>query len=80
MKTIFGGSWNLMRIIRLVLGITIIIQGVTTAQWLFVILGALFTLMPLFNLGCCGGSACNTKSPKQYQSKEPEDIHYEEIP
>lgn len=70
-------NWNLMRILRLALGVFIIVQGVQAQQWLFVGLGGLFSLMPLLNIGCCGTSGCNT--PIRKSNKKTEDITYEEV-
>ena len=70
-------NWDLMRVLRLALGIIIIVQGVQAKEWLFVALGGLFSLMPLLNIGCCGASGCNT--PVSKSSKKIEDITYEEI-
>lgn len=70
-------TWDLMRVLRLALGIIIIVQGVQAKEWLFVALGGLFSLMPLLNIGCCGVSGCNT--PVSKSDKKAEDITYEEI-
>ena len=70
-------TWDLMRVLRLALGIIIIVQGVQAKEWLFVALGGLFSLMPLLNIGCCGASGCNT--PVSKSDKKAEDITYEEI-
>ncbi len=70
-------NWNLMRIFRLVLGIFIIVQGTLGQEWLLVGFGSLFSLMPLFNIGCCGVSGCYIPAPKSDQKTE--DIMYEEI-
>ena len=51
-------NWDLMRILRLGLGILIIAQGVQANDWLIAGLGALFSLMPLLNKGCCSSSSC----------------------
>ena len=67
-----------MRIIRLVLGIFIIVQGIQVQQWLFIALGGLFTLMPLFNVGCCSTAVCGTNY-SQRKSTGTEDITYEEV-
>lgn len=66
-----------MRVIRLALGIIIIMHGFQTKEWLFVVLGGLFSLMPLLNVGCCGTSGCNT--PLRKRNEKTEDITYEEI-
>ena len=70
-------NWNFMRVLRLALGIFIIVQGIQANEWMFVALGALFSLMPLLNIGCCGTSGCNTRIPKS--NKKIEDISYEEV-
>lgn len=70
-------NWNLMRVLRLALGVFIIVQGIQAQQWLLVGLGGLFSLMPLLNIGCCGTSGCNT--PVRKTNKKTEDITYEEI-
>lgn len=67
-----------MRIIRLVLGIVIIVQGIQAQQWMLVVLGGLFTLMPLFNIGCCSTTGCDT-TYRARKTIEKEDITYEEV-
>lgn len=59
MKNYLEG-WNVMRLLRLILGIIIIVQGIQGSDWSFILLGSLFSLMPIFNVGCCGASGCNT--------------------
>ena len=66
-----------MRILRLVLGVYIIIEGIQTNEWLFIALGGLFTAMSLLNIGCCGVSGCSTAVPKS--NGKMEDVTYEEI-
>lgn len=70
-------NWDFMRALRLMLGIFVILQGITTKEWLLVGLGGLFSLMPLMNIGCCGVSGCNT--PVSKNNKKAEDITYEEV-
>lgn len=53
-------NWNLMRVLRLALGIFIIVEGIMEKEWLLVVLGSLFSVMPLMNISCCGVSGCNT--------------------
>lgn len=73
----FLNNWNIMKVIRLVLGIFIIIQGVIEQQWLLVGLGGLFSLMSLMNIGCCSVSGCNTPIIKS--NKKSGKIEYEEV-
>lgn len=54
-------DWNLPRLLRLAIGIAIIVQGILVKDGLFIMLGALFSLMPLMNIGCGAGGACNTR-------------------
>lgn len=70
-------TWDLMRVLRLALGIFIIVQSVITKDWLFVGAGVLFSLMPIMNIGCCGASGCNT--PVRKSNRKIEEVNYEEI-
>lgn len=51
-------NWDFMRFVRLVIGVVITVQGVVVGQWLIVGVGALFTLLPLFNVSTCGTGGC----------------------
>ncbi len=70
-------NWDLMRVLRLALGIFIIVQGIMATEWWFVIMGGLFSLMPLLNIGCCSSSGCY--APISKVRKKSDDITYEEI-
>ncbi|MCD8540757.1 MAG: hypothetical protein LRY55_14035 [Leadbetterella sp.] len=74
MKT-FLRNWNLSRILRLAIGIAVVVQGILVTDWMLISLGALFSLMPLMNIGC---SATGTCSPR-YPSKDSNDFTYKEI-
>lgn len=67
-----------MRIIRLVLGVIVIGQGVYNGEGLYYVLGGLLTLMALANAGCCGAGGCavDTRKPAATEEKE---IVYEEV-
>ena len=77
MKQNFFNNWHFMRIIRLLLGMVIIAQGAYTKNWIFVIVGLLFTLLPLFNIGGCGTASCNTSTTST--NKTMEDTSFEEV-
>ncbi len=70
-------NWNVMRILRLALGIFIVVQGIQAGEWLLVVLGGMFSLMPLLNIGCCGVSGCSTPIPRS--DKKITDTIYEEV-
>lgn len=77
MKQAILSNWNFMRLVRLGLGITIIVQAVIAKDWTMGILGALFTSMPVFNIGCCGVGGCAT--PVKKDNENTKDITYEEV-
>ena len=77
MKEIIFSNWNWMRVIRLLAGIAIIIQAIANKDTVFGVAGVLFTIMALFNTGCCSVGGCNT--PIQKSNKSTEDITYEEV-
>lgn len=76
MKNQLFNHWNIFRVLRLILGIVIIIQSFYTRNYTFGIIGLLFSLMSVFNVGCCGTTCSTTNFSK---SNEPEDITYEEV-
>lgn len=78
MKQAIFSNWNFMRFLRLGLGIFIIVQSVIVKDWTMGILGLLFTIMPIFNIGCCGVGGCATAPPKR-NSEATKDINYEEV-
>ncbi|MEP7232760.1 MAG: hypothetical protein ABI691_21045 [Ginsengibacter sp.] len=78
MKQAIFSNWNLMRFLRLALGIAIIVQSVVAKDWTMGIAGAVFTMMPVFNIGCCGSGGCATTPPKR-SSETTKDITYEEV-
>lgn len=71
-------NWNVIRVVRLALGLAILAQGILTRQWMVAGLGGMFTLLPLLNVGCCGVSGCQTAPPAR-KGKATEDITYEEV-
>lgn len=52
-------TWDWMRLLRLMLGVALIIQGFRDHDWMVGGFGAIFGLMALLNMGCGGGS-CGT--------------------
>ena len=70
-------NWNLIRVLRLAFAIVVIVQGFQVHEWLLVILGGIFSLMPLMNVGCGSTSGCSTSFTNS--QKKTEDTTYEEI-
>ncbi len=72
----FFRNWNFMRLLRLAMGIFIVVQGILYNQWFFVVIGAVFSLMPLFNVGCCTTNCATNR----YDGKGKDDeVIFEEI-
>lgn len=70
-------NWNMMRVLRLIMGIYILVFAVQESNIWFGVLGAIFSLMPLFNIGCCGVSSCSV--PRAKNHKKTMEISYEEV-
>ncbi len=67
-----------MRALRLIIGVVIVIQGAYESQWILLGLGAIFSLMPLFNISMCGVGGCEV--PQHRPSRRiTEDVNYEEV-
>ena len=51
-------GWNLMRVIRLAVGIWIMIVAAQTHNWAISAIGSIFVIMALTNTGCRGVNGC----------------------
>lgn len=74
-------DWNVMRIIRLGMGIFILVQAWQVRDYTFAVAGGLFSVLALLNLGCCATGNCGYQAPRSNTSqpnaaKEP---IYEEV-
>ena len=74
LKTLLS-NWNFFRFVRLGLGIFVLVQGIMMGDKFSILLGALFSLMPLFNVGCCGVGGCDVN----YNNSKPDDLTTKEI-
>jgi hypothetical protein len=77
MKQAILTNWTFFRVVRLLIGIIIIIQAISTKDISIGFVGILFTLMPMFNIGCCGTGGCSIKPIKNTDT--PKNITFEEI-
>jgi hypothetical protein len=77
MKNALLHNWHIFRFLRLALGIAIIVQGAMGKDWLFILAGILFTLLALFNSGCCATGGCYPTEKKVTTTKK--NISYEEV-
>jgi len=76
MKDIIFKNWNVIRFLRLGIGLAIVVQAIMASDMMIAFAGLLFTGMAVFNAGCCGTSGCSTPVRKENSSK---DISYEEV-
>jgi len=77
MKDLILNNWNIIRFLRLGIGVAIIVQAIIAADILFGLAGLLFAGMAVFNASCCGGGACATPPPGKNSGSK--DVSYEEV-
>jgi len=66
-----------MRVIRLLAGIFFIVEGIRSGEYLLLLAGAIFTVMPLFNVGCCSVNNCAPRN--DYNGAADDVITFEEL-
>lgn len=75
MKAILQG-WNFIRILKLILGTAILVQGIVAKDTMTIVLGVVFGGMAVANIGCCGTSGCAINRCSTNKTKR---IHYDEL-
>ena len=75
MKALLQG-WNFIRILRLILGVVILVQGIVAKDPMTILLGVVVGGMAVANIGCCGTNGCAINPTPNNQTKK---IHYEEL-
>lgn len=64
LKDTLTTPWSLMRILRLLLGMVLLVEGIRGKDW-FLGAVALFLLYQAFsNVGCCGMGSCSIPKTK----------------
>ena len=80
MKTILLRNWNLMRVLRLAIGVWAIIASFQSKEAVLGLMGGLLLVMAVMNIGCCGVSGCRTPTTtRKNTSQKTEEVNYEEI-
>lgn len=80
MKTLLLKNWNIMRLLRLAIGVWAIIAAYQSGEALLGLMGGLLLVMAVMNIGCCGVGGCNTQmTTRKKSSQKTEEISYEEI-
>ncbi len=77
-------NWNFARVARLIIGGSILIQGMVSREMLVLLFGASFTGMALFTSGCCGLSNCDTginqsSNTHTYKDVNSMEVEFEEV-
>lgn len=76
-QTLITG-WNLMRLLRLGLGIIIAIQAVQSHDILLGFMSVFFLFQAVTNTGCCGQGGCAVPV-NQSKNEKTEDVEFEEV-
>lgn len=71
-------SWDWLRIVRLVIGVSVIFQSVAMQSWLLVAAGVMLTSMAVLNIGC-GLNGCSTMPSTSDMKKADREITFEEV-
>lgn len=79
MKTLLLKNWNLMRILRMAIGVWAIIAAFQTKEVVLGLMGGLLLITAVMNIGCCGVRECAPQGPDKNLSQKPGEINYEEI-
>lgn len=72
-------NWNIFRIIRLLLGLMIVIQSIQFKEYWFVLVGAAFAGLAVFDMGCAGGNCAAPPLSKSATSQQLNETTYEEV-
>ncbi len=71
--------WHWIRFLRLLLGLSIVAQGLQWSRWSFIVAGIILTILPVLNIGCCSTGGCHTSPREKGKQKSMDDVMYEEI-
>jgi len=70
-------NWNFFRVFRLAIGVLLMVEALKSANWFLVLVGAVFVLMPLLDIGCCATGNCPV--PTGNSKATIDEVEYEEI-
>jgi hypothetical protein len=75
----FFTGWNLMRILRLIMGVIGAAQAIELRDPLIGLIAAFFLYQALANVSCCGVGACSTTPSRNFKKTDMVDTTYEEV-
>lgn len=64
MKTLLLRNWNVIRVLRLAIGVWAIVSAFQTNEVLLGVAGGLLLGMAVLNIGCCGVNGCGLPREK----------------
>jgi hypothetical protein len=79
MKQIVLRGWNWFRFLRLVIGVSIVVQAIVIKDSMLAVAGLLFTGMAVFNIDCCGATGCYSTPQANKATEPPRDVVYDEV-
>lgn len=71
-------NWDLMRIVRLAIGVWLGVQAVMQMDIFVALFSAFFLYQAITGTGCCGAGACYAP-PRGKTKSTVQDIEYEEV-
>ena len=71
-------NWNLMRIMRVGIGLIVLYQSIDAKDWMIGAFAAILLSQGLFNWGCCGVKGCALRK-SDVKNNTIEDITYKEV-
>ena len=69
MKKMISGPWSFPRILQLILGMAILVQGMGKGEMIYLLGGGLVSLMAIANTGCCGAGTCQINPADKNEEK-----------
>jgi hypothetical protein len=77
-KQMLFTGWNIMRWVRLILGLVIAVQALQQRDSLSGLIAAVLLFQAVTNTGCCGAQGCSVPVKRSVNNKV-EDTVFEEI-
>jgi hypothetical protein len=79
LKAMLMSEWDLMRVVRLAIGIWLGIEAVMQMEVFAGLASAFFLYQAVTGTGCCGVQGCYTPPRRQTGPNKVQDIEYEEV-
>jgi hypothetical protein len=79
--TVLLNNWHFMRIFRAVVAVFAFSEAWRTGESLMLVMGGIFALQAIFDIGCCGAAGCAAPpvNKTNVQTQDTAEISYEEV-